>query len=120
MLEALRHYVFALIQSLFTRCSLTMATDTQMTGTDDDRICLPGFGLDLMHLPDWNRSDEEWNRFPHAIADALASNGVTIRERRMLEFISQITDVGLKLKSRLKSKCLLTSTTEARMGAKSL
>ena len=82
-----------------------MATDTQMTGMDDGeqvhveevdderRIKLPGFGLNIDHLPVWDRSDKEWKRFPHAIADALASAGVTIRERRMLEFVNQITDV---------------------------
>lgn len=72
-----------------------MATDTQMTGMDDDnRIRLPGFGEEITYLPDWDRGDDEWARFPHAIADALASSGVTVRERRMLEFINQITDVG--------------------------
>jgi hypothetical protein len=82
-----------LFRQIFHHRCPNMATDTQMTGTDDDRIRLPGFGLDVDYLPDWTRQDEEWKRFPHAIADALASNGVTIRERRMLEFINQITDV---------------------------
>jgi hypothetical protein len=70
-----------------------MATDTQMSGTADDTIRLPGFGVEVDFLPDWKRGDDEWKRFPHAIADSLASEGVTIRERRMLEFITQITDV---------------------------
>lgn len=73
-----------------------MATDTQMTGMDDDRIRLPGFGQEIVFLPGWKRDDDEWQRFPHAIADSLASDGVTIRERRMLEFINQITDVRSK------------------------
>lgn len=72
-----------------------MATDTQMTGTDDDRIRLPGFGLEVDFLPDWKLGE----RFPHAIADSLASEGVTIRERRMLEFITQITDVSTAMGS---------------------
>jgi hypothetical protein len=66
-------------------------SDTQMT--DAGKIQLPGFGRPIEYLPDWNRNDHEWRRFPHAIADALASEGVTVRERRMLEFINQITDV---------------------------
>jgi hypothetical protein len=80
---------------LLSDCS-NMATDTQMTGIDNDpdRIRLPGFGKEVTYLPDpvWDRGAEEWERFPHAIADALASSGVTLRERRMLEFVNQITD----------------------------
>jgi hypothetical protein len=82
----------------------TDQVDSQMTGTGEDRICLPGFGRPLEYLPIWRRYDEEWLRFPHAIADALASEGVTLRERRMLEFINQITDVGVRS---LKSSIML-------------
>jgi hypothetical protein len=100
MIEALHEQILRLIHFLtyllFYRYAPAMATDTQMTGTDDDRIRLPGFGLEKDYLPEWSRSDDEWARFPHAIADTLASSGVTIRERRMLEFINQITDVGAK------------------------
>jgi hypothetical protein len=55
-------------------------------------IALPGFGKPLQHLPQWRFGDKPPQRFPHAIADHFASDGVTVRERRMLEFISQITD----------------------------
>lgn len=68
--------------------------DTQMT-TEDDRIHLPGFGLPINEMLPWEKDDEEWDRYPHAIADAVASVGVTVRERRMLEFINLISDVGL-------------------------
>lgn len=68
-------------------------SDTQMT-TDDDRIQLPGFGLPIDDMPTWKKGEEDWNRYPHAIADCLASVGVTVRERRMLEFINLISDVS--------------------------
>lgn len=59
----------------------------------EERIKLPGFGLDLTHFP---RSplDRDGNRlrFPHVIADDWTSGGVTVRERRMLGFINDITD----------------------------
>lgn len=35
---------------------------------------------------------ENSERFPHAIADYFASNGITERELRMLDFVNQITD----------------------------
>ena len=68
-------------------------TDTQMF-SDEDRVKLPGFGLPLTELPVWSQRIEEMERFPHAIVDQLASDGVTVRERRMLEFVNQITDVS--------------------------
>lgn len=54
-------------------------------------INLPGFGLPLDHMPKWKRDGEKL-RFPHAIADFFAIEGVTCREQRMLDFINQITD----------------------------
>jgi hypothetical protein len=76
------------------------------------RVLRPGFGLPLNYLPKWHdprddRPDEELesdssesdmsdqtvrDRFPHPIADRYASRGVTRRERRMLNFINQISD----------------------------
>ncbi|KAF2794052.1 hypothetical protein K505DRAFT_374880 [Melanomma pulvis-pyrius CBS 109.77] len=55
------------------------------------RTALPGFGLPVNELKQWGRGGEQ-ERLPHAIADNFASYGVTARERRMLEFINQITD----------------------------
>jgi hypothetical protein len=71
-----------------------MATDSQISIPDrTSRIRLPGFGLPVQHLPTYSTSNpEELERFPHAIADYLASTGVTVRERRMLEFINTISD----------------------------
>lgn len=69
-----------------------MQSDTQMTGAEEQSISLPGFGQPLEYLPKWIKTDEEWLRYPHAIADCVASEGVTLRERRMLEFVNQITD----------------------------
>ena len=55
---------------------------------------LPGFGLPVDHMPGkYVRSrNTPYTRFPHAIADNVASDGVTVRERRMLQFIDQISD----------------------------
>ncbi|KAF2099439.1 hypothetical protein NA57DRAFT_37564 [Rhizodiscina lignyota] len=57
---------------------------------------LPGFGLPVRRLPKWrhwkHKEFEKPQRFPHAISDFVASTGVTIRERRMLKFIDQISD----------------------------
>ncbi|KAK3068378.1 hypothetical protein LTR53_014111 [Teratosphaeriaceae sp. CCFEE 6253] len=52
----------------------------------------PGFGLPLEQMPlVWDRSGKK-ERFPHAIADYFAIDGVTLREQRMLDFINQISD----------------------------
>lgn len=55
------------------------------------RITLPGFGLPLDDLLRWARDDNK-ERFPHAISDYFATDGLTVRERRMLDFINKITD----------------------------
>ncbi|KAF2008441.1 hypothetical protein BU24DRAFT_497902 [Aaosphaeria arxii CBS 175.79] len=55
-------------------------------------VKLPGFGLPVDTLDQWRLEDDEWTRFPHAIADSLAKLGITLREKRMLVFINQITD----------------------------
>ena len=61
--------------------------------SSEQKTKLPGFGLPLDYLPLWDRLLEENNeRFPHAIADFFATEGITCREQRMLEFINQITD----------------------------
>jgi hypothetical protein len=60
-----------------------MAADTQ--------VKLPGYGLPLDQMPAYKRTGEK-HRFPHAIEDYLASEGVTRREQAMLEFIGQVTD----------------------------
>jgi len=52
----------------------------------------PGFGLPLEEMPVWDHDAAHNHRFPHAIADLFAIEGVTLRERRMLDFINQITD----------------------------
>ena len=60
-----------------------------------ERNVLPGFGLPVRFLPEWTRPSESKKpavRFPHAISDVVASSGVTIRERRMLQFIDSISD----------------------------
>jgi len=56
------------------------------------RVQLPGFGLPLEHLPKWTRDASTSERFPHAIADFFAGGGVSLRERRMLDFINKISD----------------------------
>ena len=56
------------------------------------RTSLPGFGQPLKtNLPVVD-SQGERRRFPHAISDTCNSVGISVRERRMLEFINQITD----------------------------
>ena len=77
-----------------------MATDSQLSlpdrttstsNNDPDQTKLPGFGLPIDYLPKWSKGDTT-TRFPHAIADYVATEGVTVRERRMLAFIDNITD----------------------------
>jgi hypothetical protein len=51
---------------------------------EDSRVLLPGFGRPLKYYPK--------DRFPHVIADECYSEGVLVRERRMVEFINQISD----------------------------
>jgi len=53
---------------------------------------LPGFGLPVEHMPPWSHNPAKSKRFPHAIADFFANEGVTVRECRMLDFISRISD----------------------------
>lgn len=65
-----------------------------------ERIKLPGFGLSLKQMPEKTTKDQDVLkdnapgsiRLPHAIADWCGSSGVTVYERNMLGFISQITD----------------------------
>lgn len=53
---------------------------------------LPGFGLPLTDMPrKWKDNGNGRTRFPNAISD-WAAEGVTVRERTMLEFINLITD----------------------------
>jgi len=49
-------------------------------------LCVPGFGLAVDEPHPTN------NRLPHAIQDSVKSQGITLRERRMLDFMGQITD----------------------------
>jgi hypothetical protein len=58
---------------------------------DEERIALPGFGQPVNELARWDRHGEQ-ERLPHAIADNFASEGITSRERRMLDFMNQISD----------------------------
>lgn len=56
-------------------------------------VRLPGFGLPIDTFPPSTLPpDGKRARFPHAIADECDSTGVTLRERRMLDFINKITD----------------------------
>ncbi|KAI9930716.1 hypothetical protein MW887_011472 [Aspergillus wentii] len=52
-----------------------------------DRIILPGFGRPLDDYKQDERPD-----FDHAIRDLCQSLGVVLRERRMIDFINQISD----------------------------
>lgn len=57
----------------------------------EPRTRLPGFGLPVNAFPPWSHMNTD-QRFPHAIADFVANQGLTLRERRMLDFMTQITD----------------------------
>lgn len=63
-----------------------------MDQQEQQRVSLPGFGLPVDSLPSWDRDSGTRERFPHALADFCPHQGVTLRERRMLEFIDMITD----------------------------
>lgn len=63
-----------------------MMASSQAKISTDGPTKLPGFGLPIDHMP------EHTYRFPHAIADDYATQPITFRERRMLNFINQITD----------------------------
>ncbi|CAK7225274.1 hypothetical protein SBRCBS47491_005831 [Sporothrix bragantina] len=68
----------------------TLATATNATASDADRVKLPGFGLS--RSSGWGRADKT---FPHALEEegrGKLSMGVTLRERRMLDFMGSITD----------------------------
>jgi hypothetical protein len=56
------------------------------------RLRMPGFGLPVDTLFTQKNRYTGRNHLPHAITDYVSSNGITLRERRMLEFIGQITD----------------------------
>ena len=61
----------------------------------EEPIKLPGFGLPLTSYPSGefdHHNDGRRARFPHAIADKCQSYGIMLGERRMMEFINQITD----------------------------
>lgn len=58
---------------------------------DAERLSLPGFGRPVTQMSVWTRHGEQ-KRLPHAIADWFGSSGITLRERRMLEFMNQVTD----------------------------
>ncbi|KAE8136091.1 hypothetical protein BDV38DRAFT_284334 [Aspergillus pseudotamarii] len=62
-----------------------------------DRVILPGFGQPLNDtLPTIEKEEGPYKgqrrRFPHALRDSCYSVGVSVRERRMLDFINKITD----------------------------
>lgn len=61
---------------------------------DQGRLCVPGLGLPVQHLPPYSLEvgKDQSRRSPHAIADNVTPSGVTVRERRMLQFIDNITD----------------------------
>ncbi|CAK7216895.1 hypothetical protein SCUCBS95973_002967 [Sporothrix curviconia] len=67
------------------------ATDAEAAGkADAGRIKLPGFGLS--RSAGWDRNDAN---YPHALeyeGRGKLSMGVTLRERRMLDFMGSITD----------------------------
>ncbi|OGM51382.1 hypothetical protein ABOM_000381 [Aspergillus bombycis] len=63
---------------------------------EQNRVVLPGFGQPLNdHLPTIEKEGPckgQRRRFPHALCDTCYSEGVSVRERRMLDFINKITD----------------------------
>lgn len=65
-----------------------------MASTANNRISLPGFGRALNDYPyDLTQGPKGPRlRFPHAIEDEYPAQGVSVRERRMMEFVDQITD----------------------------
>jgi hypothetical protein len=67
-------------------CYLPIMPSTPTNPSIDGPTKLPGFGLPVDDMPDWK------GRFPHAIADNRTTKAITFRERRMLNFINQITD----------------------------
>jgi hypothetical protein len=71
-----------------------MVSDSQISiPVRTSKLQLPGYGLPVQHLPMYRSWElEKRERFPHAIADSCYSDGVTVRERRMLEFINKISD----------------------------
>ncbi|PKS12302.1 hypothetical protein jhhlp_001602 [Lomentospora prolificans] len=71
-----------------------LENDTKMDSTEsnnnnrsegDQVLKVPGFGLDVT-------SDTPGMKYPSAIKQGWLSNGVTLREKRMLAFIDSITD----------------------------
>lgn len=64
------------------------------TANNNNRISLPGFGRALNDYPhDLTQGPQGPRlRFPHAIEDGYPAQGVSVRERRMMEFVNQITD----------------------------
>ncbi|KAB2570656.1 hypothetical protein DBV05_g10664 [Lasiodiplodia theobromae] len=52
---------------------------------------LPGFGLPIDTWPPWSRKKNK-ERFPHAISEFGTAKAITLRERRMLDFINKISD----------------------------
>ncbi|RAK95595.1 DUF4246 domain-containing protein [Aspergillus ibericus CBS 121593] len=59
---------------------------------DLPRTSLPGFGQPLKTNLPLIDSEGKRRRFPHAICDTCNGVGISLRERRMLELINQITD----------------------------
>ncbi|KAE8349840.1 hypothetical protein BDV28DRAFT_52807 [Aspergillus coremiiformis] len=57
-----------------------------------ERVKLPGFGQPLNDNPPLTEPTGQRRRFPHGICDSCNSVGVSARERRMLDFINQISD----------------------------
>ncbi|KAE8383099.1 hypothetical protein BDV26DRAFT_287885 [Aspergillus bertholletiae] len=62
-----------------------------------DRVVLPGFGQPLNDRLSTDIEREgprkgQRQRFPHALRESCHSEGISVRERRMLDFIDKITD----------------------------